>query len=178
MRIGLRVLLVLLAMAGMGVSWLALKVHNQKPGEAPPCAVTERFDCGAVNHSRFAVFPPTSFDETMGGGPARKHVPVAIVGIAVYGLMGVCAAAGWTWVLFELVQVGFLMATFLTYLEAYVLEKWCNLLPLVAGDYGDDAGADGDRSAAAAAGSARSADARDLTRGRLVVGRSGGAAFR
>ena len=125
MRVGLRSLLVLLAVAGMTVSWMALKVHNQKPGEAPPCAVTERFDCGAVNHSRFAVFPPTTFGELAEGGPAKLHVPIAMVGLAAYGLMGVCAAAGWLWVLLELAQVGFLMAAFLTYIEAYVLEKWC-----------------------------------------------------
>ena len=122
MRIVLRVLLVLLAVAGMTVSWLALKVHNQKPGEAPPCAVTERFDCGAVNHSRFAVFPPRTFDE---GATGAVHVPIAIVGLVAYGVMGVCAALGWLWVLAELAQVGFLMAAFLTYLEAYVLQKWC-----------------------------------------------------
>ena len=115
-------MLVLLALAGMTVSWMALKVHNQKPGDAPPCAVTERFDCGAVNHSRFAVFPPRTFDE---GATGTVHVPIAVVGLAAYGVMGVCAGMGWMWALAEMAQVGFLMAAFLTYLEAYVLQKWC-----------------------------------------------------
>ncbi len=29
------------------------------------------------------------------------------------------------WLVFELAQVGFLFAAFLSYLEAYVLQKWC-----------------------------------------------------
>ena len=44
----MKYLLALLACAGIWVSILALRVHNQAPGEAPPCAVTEKFDCGAV----------------------------------------------------------------------------------------------------------------------------------
>ena len=78
--------------AAVVVSVLALQVHYMDPGAAPPCAVTEKFDCGAVNHSRFAVFPPTSFDED----PAAKHVHVliAMLGIIGYGLLLVLAALG------------------------------------------------------------------------------------
>ena len=119
----MKYLIALLAVAGMWVSVLALRVHNQAPGDAPPCAVTENFDCGAVNHSRFAVFPPRTFDENVKSG--KVHVPVAVLGLIGYGLMVAFALAGRMWVVLELAQIGFFFATMLTYLEAYVLEKWC-----------------------------------------------------
>ena len=118
----MRYLLALLALAGLYVSILALRVHNQDPTAAPPCAVTERFDCGAVNHSRFAVFPPTTFNESAHAG---IHIPVATLGIVGYGLMAVAALTGSMGTLLVLAEVGFFFAAMLTYLEAYLIGKWC-----------------------------------------------------
>ena len=118
----MKYLLALLAVAGIWVSVLALRVHNQTPGEAPPCAVTEKFDCGAVNHSRFAVLPPRTFDEDPN---AKGHIPIAVVGIVGYSVMAIMALFGRYWILLHLAEIGFMMAAFLTYLEAYVLQKWC-----------------------------------------------------
>ncbi len=114
----------MLALAGLSVSVLALRVHNQDPSQAPPCAVTERFDCGAVNHSRFADFPPRAVF-TEAGTPAGVHVPVAALGIVGYGLMALAAVFGRMGVLLVLAEVGFFFAAMLTYLEAYVIQKWC-----------------------------------------------------
>ena len=118
----MKYLIALLAFAGIVVSGLALRVHYQDPNAAPPCAVTEKFDCGAVNHSRFAVLPPRTFDENPNAG---GHIPVAALGIVGYALMAGFALWGRLWIVLELAQIGFLFAAFLTYLEAYVLEKWC-----------------------------------------------------
>ena len=119
----MKYLIALLAVAGIVVSTLALRVHNQDPALAPPCAVTERFDCGTVNHSRYAVFPPKTFDED----PAhpRQHIPVATLGIVGYSLMALTALLGWMGATLILAEVGFFFAAMLTYLEAYVIGKWC-----------------------------------------------------
>jgi uncharacterized membrane protein len=118
----MKYLVALLAVAGIIVSTMALRVHYMDPGLAPPCAVTERFDCGAVNHSRFAVFPPRTFDEDPKAG---SHLPVAMLGIAGYALIGVLALMGRWRLAFEAAEIGFMFALFLSYIEAYVLEKWC-----------------------------------------------------
>jgi vitamin-K-epoxide reductase (warfarin-sensitive) len=118
----MKYLVALLAVAGIVVSAMALRVHYMDPALAPPCAVTEKFDCGAVNHSRFAVFPPRTFDEDPKGG---HHIPVATLGIVGYALILVLALMERWWLAFEAAQIGFLFAAFLSYIEAFVLEKWC-----------------------------------------------------
>lgn len=104
------------------VSVLALRVHLLDPNAAPPCAVSEHWDCGAVNHSRFAVFPPRGFDEDLN---SKGHLPVAIAGIAGYALIAVLALFRRDFLTFEVVQIGLFFAFMLTFLEKYVLEKWC-----------------------------------------------------
>ena len=118
----LRLLIALLAVGGAVVSVLALRVHMQSPDAAPLCAVTEHWDCGAVNHSRFAVFPPRGFDEDIN---SKGHLPVAIVGIAGYVLIALLALFRRDFLTFEVVQIGLFCAMMLTFLEKYVLEKWC-----------------------------------------------------
>ncbi len=120
----LRGLVALLAVAGMVVSFLALRVHNMDPAAIPPCAVNATWDCGKVNHSPYSVFPPhSSFDEDT--GPIRVHVPIATLGIIAYGCMAVVALFGRWWILLQFVEIGFAFACLLSYLEAYVIRAWC-----------------------------------------------------
>ena len=119
----MRYLIVLLALAGLIDSVMALRIHMEDPNAAPPCAVTERWDCGTVNHSRFSVFPPTSFDDAPNS--RAVHIPVAILGIVGYGLIAVFAFLNRLWIALQLTEIGFAFAAFLTYMEEYIIQKWC-----------------------------------------------------
>ncbi len=122
----MRFLIALLALAGLIDSGLALRIHNQDPGAAPPCAVSGNWDCGSVNHSRFSNFPPDSA-VSFGEAPAKGgvHLPVAVLGIVGYGLIAALALANRLWATLQAAEIGFAFAAFLTYMEAFVLEKWC-----------------------------------------------------
>jgi vitamin-K-epoxide reductase (warfarin-sensitive) len=125
---GMKYLIALLAVAGIVVSSQALHVHYMDPGAAPPCAVTEQFDCGTVNHSKYSVFPPQTDDEVDDNGQFhanKPHIPVATIGIVGYALIGLCALWGRMRIVLELARIGFFCAAFLSYLEAYVIHKWC-----------------------------------------------------
>jgi vitamin-K-epoxide reductase (warfarin-sensitive) len=71
----MRYLLLILAILGIVVSSLALREHYREYGDSP-CSINERWDCGVVNHSKYAMLGP---------------VPVATVGIIGYVLMAVLA---------------------------------------------------------------------------------------
>jgi uncharacterized membrane protein len=125
---GMKYLIALLAVAGIVVSCLALRVHYMDPSQAPPCAVTEKFDCGVVNRGKYSVFPPKTDDEFDDNGQYhanKPHIPVAIIGIVGYSLIGIFALLGRMRLVLELARIGFFCAAFLTYLEAYVIDKWC-----------------------------------------------------
>ena len=124
----MRYLIALLAVAGVVISSMALHVHSMDPSQAPPCAVSEHWYCGAVNHSKYATFPPLSFDDLdANGNPSPKsfHIPVATIGIVGYALIAVFALFGRFWIVLELAQIGFFCAAFLSYIEKFILQKWC-----------------------------------------------------
>jgi vitamin-K-epoxide reductase (warfarin-sensitive) len=117
----MRYLIALLAVAGLVVSSMALRIHYMDPAAAPPCAVSEHWDCGSVNHGKYSVFPPLSFDEK----PGAIHIPVAAMGILGYALIAIFALMGRLRIVLELARVGFFFAAMLTYIEAYIIETWC-----------------------------------------------------
>ena len=101
-------LIVLLALAGVVVSYLALRVHYSTGAE--PCSINEHWDCGIVNHSSFAMLGP---------------LPVAIVGIA--GYLAIAGLALWRkpYLLLLTVLIGLGFALRLSFIEEYVLMVWC-----------------------------------------------------
>ena len=104
----MRYLIALLALAGVVVSGLALRVHYDTGTE--PCSINEKWDCGIVNHSPFAEI---------------AHVPVAAIGIAGYlalSALSLMRRRAWL-VAASLIGLGF--ALYLTNIERTVLEVWC-----------------------------------------------------
>jgi uncharacterized membrane protein len=118
---GMKYLIAVLAVAGVVVSSLALRIHYMDPSAAPPCAVSEHWDCGSVNHGKYSVFPPLSYDEK----PGAVHIPVAAIGIAGYVSIAVFALLGRLRIVLELARIGFFCAAFLSYIEAFIIETWC-----------------------------------------------------
>jgi vitamin-K-epoxide reductase (warfarin-sensitive) len=100
--------IVFLALVGIVVASLALREHYRVG--TSPCSINDRWDCGTVNHSPYAVL---------------GKVPVAIIGIGGYIILGVLAAARARKVLVIAAVIGLAFSLYLTRIEAYVLEVWC-----------------------------------------------------
>lgn len=121
----MKYVIALLALAGLFVSSRAMQVHMMDPAAAPPCAVTERWDCGTVNHSRYSWFPPKTIDELFEPKPGAVHIPVALIGIIGYGVIALVALLGRLRIVLLLAAGGFLCAAYLSYVEAFIIRKWC-----------------------------------------------------
>jgi vitamin-K-epoxide reductase (warfarin-sensitive) len=104
----MRWIIAILALAGMVAAILALREHYRT--EASPCSINEKWDCGTVNKSRFAVI---------------KGVPVADIGIAGYLLLA-GLAIGKRWRLLAAAAVPALaFSLYLAHIEKDILEVWC-----------------------------------------------------
>jgi vitamin-K-epoxide reductase (warfarin-sensitive) len=101
--------LILLAVLGITASSLALREHYRTYGEAP-CDINDRWDCGIVNHSPYAVI---------------QGVPVATIGIAGYLLLGILALKRAYWVMLALAVPALAFSLYLARIEAHVLGVWC-----------------------------------------------------
>jgi uncharacterized membrane protein len=104
----MRYLMAILAIVGVVVSVLALRVHYST--ETQPCSINEKWDCGIVNHSPFAEI---------------AHIPVAVFGIAGYLALAGLALAQWRVLLSAAAVIGMEFALWLTFIEEYVLQVWC-----------------------------------------------------
>jgi uncharacterized membrane protein len=104
----MRYVILVLAVAGVVVSALALQLHYST-GTAP-CDINEHWDCGIVNHSSFAMI---------------ANVPVAAIGIAGYVVLGCLGFARLRFATFLAALIGFLFAFRLSMIEQYGLGVWC-----------------------------------------------------
>src|ERR1700749_1549117 len=87
----MKYVLLILAVLGIVASSLALREHYREYGDSP-CSINERWDCGVVNHSPFAVLSGV-FDQ-MGIHthiPILSGMPVATAGILGYIVMAAAA---------------------------------------------------------------------------------------
>ena len=104
----MRYLIALLALAGVVVSYLALRVHYST--ETAPCSINEKWDCGIVNHSPYAVI---------------YDVPVAAFGMAGYLLILGLSLWRRRFLVLLSALIGMAFALYLTNIEARVLGVWC-----------------------------------------------------
>lgn len=107
----MKYLLLILATLGVIVSSLALREHYRTYGDSP-CSINERWDCGVVNHSPFAMVKGTA-------------IPVAALGIAGYLLMGALAYLRSYRLLLVPTFAGLAFSLYLANIEANVLGVWC-----------------------------------------------------
>jgi len=114
----MRYVLVVLAALGIVVSALALREHYRTEGDSP-CSINDRWDCGIVNHSPYAM---------LGG------IPVAIFGIAGYLLMGALAWRRAYRLLLAAALAGLAYSLYLAHIEAHVLGVWCIYCVISLGD--------------------------------------------
>jgi vitamin-K-epoxide reductase (warfarin-sensitive) len=105
---GMRYLIAFLALAGVVVSAMALRIHYTNDVE--PCSINEKWDCGVVNRSPFAeIF----------------HIPVAAIGIAGYLALAGLALVRRRAITLSAAVLGLAFALYLAHIERDVLMVWC-----------------------------------------------------
>ena len=104
----MKFILALLAVAGIVLSSFALREHYRT--DASPCYINDKWDCGVVNHSPYAVF---------------LGVPVAIIGIAGYALLGLMALRRAYRVMLLTALPALAFSLYLAHVEDVVLRAWC-----------------------------------------------------
>ena len=105
----MRYVLIILALLGIAASSLALREHYRTYGDAP-CDINDRWDCGIVNHSPYAMF---------------HGIPVADIGIAGYLLLGILALKRMYETMLVLAVPALAFSLYLAHIEKDVLGVWC-----------------------------------------------------
>jgi vitamin-K-epoxide reductase (warfarin-sensitive) len=104
----MRFVLALLAVLGIAASTLALREHYRT--DTSPCSINEKWDCGIVNHSPYAVL---------------WGVPVAAIGMAGYLLLGALSLKRWYGPLLPISLAALAFSLYLAHIEAHLLGVWC-----------------------------------------------------
>lgn len=104
----MKYVLIVLAVLGIAVSSLALREHYNTG--VSPCDINSKWDCGIVNHSPFAVI---------------AGVPVAVIGILGYLLLGGLSFIRAYRVMLVLALAGLGFSIYLAHIEATILGVWC-----------------------------------------------------
>ena len=104
----MRWILILLAILGIATSALAMREHYRT--DTSPCSINERWDCGIVNHSPYAVI---------------RGIPVAGIGMVGYLLIAVLAWRRAYKLMLLGALAGLVFSLYLSYIEAEVLGVWC-----------------------------------------------------
>jgi len=105
----MKYVMIILALLGIAASSLALREKYRPYGESP-CDINERWDCGIVNHSPYAVI---------------HGVPVAVIGIAGYLLLGVLALKRAYRLMLGLAIPALAFSLYLARIEQHVLGVRC-----------------------------------------------------
>ena len=100
--------LIILCVIGFSAATLALREHY-RVGDSP-CSINERWDCGIVNKSPFAIF---------------LGIPVALIGMAGYLLLGALAFMRAYRLMLLAALPGLAFSLYLAHIEARVLGVWC-----------------------------------------------------
>ena len=112
----MRYTFLILALLGIAAASLALREHYRPYGESV-CDINEHWDCGIVNHSPYAMIPQGS----------EHGIPVAVIGIAGYLLLGALALKRFYRIMLALAIPALAFSLYLAHLEASPnkLGVWC-----------------------------------------------------
>jgi len=99
-------------LAGFGIVVAGAAWYEHYNTGTSPCSINERWDCGVVNHSPYAVI---------------TGVPVAAIGVFGYALLLGLALKQARRALLAFAAAGLVFSLYLAYIEKYKLEVWCLL---------------------------------------------------
>jgi len=124
-------LIMLVALAGIVASALALREHYRTG--ASPCSINEKWDCGTVNKSPYAVIgglfadtgPEAQPSFLQRKFPALANIPIADVGIAGYVLLALLAFKRWWHALTVAALAALALSLYLAHVEKDILGVWC-----------------------------------------------------